>query len=229
MALRLLLVEDHAAFRGALKLLLNLRPGMRVVAECGSIAGCRALGDRLGAVDLALLDLMLPDGDGAGLIALLRGANPEVRVLILSASIEPGLGERMAEAGADGVLDKTTALTGIVAEVVRLAGRRTRSSRGEDARQRRVALDAAQQSRIEALARSRGLSCGACGSRDLFSGEEALLGPDRGARVEMRCGRGAAHPGSAGGARLFAISPEEARRVGLGQGPDAPPRGAGRR
>jgi DNA-binding NarL/FixJ family response regulator len=122
MVLRLLLVEDHAAFRGALKLLLDLRPGMRVVAECGSLAGCRALGDLLKTIDLALLDLMLPDGDGAGLIAVLRGANPEVKVLILSASIEPGLGERMAEAGADAVLNKATALTEVVAEVGRLAG-----------------------------------------------------------------------------------------------------------
>ena len=215
MVLRLLLVEDHAAFRGALKFVLNLSPGMRVVAECGSIAECRALGDRLRAIDLALLDLMLPDGDGTGLIALLRGANPEVRVLVLSASIEPRLRERMAEAGADGVLDKTTAVTGIVAEVARLAGRRTRSSTEGDTRQRRVSLDAAQQSRLEALARSRGLACGAC-ARDLFSGEEALLTPDRGARVEMRCSRSAAHSGSAGGARLFALSPEEAQRVGLG-------------
>ena len=111
--LRLLLVEDHAAFRGALKLVLDLRPGMRVVAECGSVAECRALGDLLKAIDVALLDRMLPDGDGADLVAVLRGANPGVRVLILSASIEAGLPERMAEAGADGVLNKTTALTGI--------------------------------------------------------------------------------------------------------------------
>jgi DNA-binding NarL/FixJ family response regulator len=118
--LRLLLVEDHVTFRQALKFVLNLGPGMRVVTECGSVAECRALGDRLRAIDLALLDLMLPDGDGAGLVPVLRGANPEVRVLVLTASIEPGLRERMAEAGADGVLDKTNALTGVVAEVARL-------------------------------------------------------------------------------------------------------------
>ena len=35
MALRLLLVEDHVAFRGAVKFVLDLRTGMRVVGECG--------------------------------------------------------------------------------------------------------------------------------------------------------------------------------------------------
>ena len=118
--LRLLLVEDHASFRQALKFLLNLRPDMRVVAECGSLAGCRAL-EGLGSVDVALLDLMLPDGDGTELIVVLRGADPGVKVLVLSASIEPGLAERVAEAGADGVLNKAAALTEIVAEVARLA------------------------------------------------------------------------------------------------------------
>ena len=122
MALRLLLVEDHAALRGALRLLLELGPGMGVVAECGSVAGCRALGDLLETVGLALLDLMLPDGDGAGLVAVLRGANPKARVLVLTASIEPGLPEGMAQAGADGLLDKATPLTEIVSEVGRLAG-----------------------------------------------------------------------------------------------------------
>ena len=118
--LRLLLVEDHAAFRGALALLLNLRPGMRVVAQCGSLAGCRALGGLLSTVDVALVDLFLPDGEGTEFIAILRGANPSVRVLVLTASLEPGLQGRMAEAGADGVLDKTAALSEIASEVARL-------------------------------------------------------------------------------------------------------------
>ena len=123
--LRLLLIEDHAAFRAALALLLNLRPGMRVVAQCGSLSGCRALGhDLLRTVDVALLDLFLPDGEGTELIAVLRGANPSVGVLVLTASLEPGLRGRMAEAGADGVLDKTAALSEIASEVAHLgAGR----------------------------------------------------------------------------------------------------------
>jgi DNA-binding response OmpR family regulator len=49
--------------------------------------------------DVAVLDLGLPDRDGGDLIADLRRANPEVGVLILSASLE-----RAAEA--DEIMDK---------------------------------------------------------------------------------------------------------------------------
>ena len=44
-----------------------------------------------------------------------------MKVLVLTASIEPGLRERAAEAGADGVLDKSAELAEIAATVARLA------------------------------------------------------------------------------------------------------------
>jgi DNA-binding NarL/FixJ family response regulator len=120
--LRLLLVEDHAAFRGALALLLDLRPGMRVVAQCGSLAGCRALGGLLTPWTSRSWTSSCPTARGRSSSPVLRGANPSVRVLILTASIEPGLAGRMAEAGADGVLDKTAALSEIASEVARWGG-----------------------------------------------------------------------------------------------------------
>ena len=122
--LRLLLVEDHTLFRGTLALMLRLQPDMEVVAECGSVAECRALGGLLGSVDVALLDLLLPDGKGTELVAVLREANPEAKALILSTSIETELAERLPEAGADGVLDKMTPMTAIASEVRRLVGTR---------------------------------------------------------------------------------------------------------
>lgn len=36
--LRILLVEDHAAFRGALARLLNRQPDLEVTSQCGSLA-----------------------------------------------------------------------------------------------------------------------------------------------------------------------------------------------
>ena len=118
--LRLLLVEDHAAFRDALARLLNRQPDLEVRSQCGSLAECRSLRG-FADIDVALLDLRLPDGDGAELIGELHQANPHVKVLILTASVEAGLLVRMAEAGADGVLDKTSLPQELVAEVKRLA------------------------------------------------------------------------------------------------------------
>jgi DNA-binding NarL/FixJ family response regulator len=119
--LRLLLVEDHAAFRTALAFLVGRQPGMEVLAQCASLSEARAFGG-LAAVDVALLDLVLPDGRGTELVAVLRGANPDVKVLILSASIDPGVRERATEAGADGLLDKMAPMREIAAEIRRLTG-----------------------------------------------------------------------------------------------------------
>ncbi len=81
--------------------------------------------------------------------------------------------------------------------------------------QRRI-LDGGQQRRIEELARARGVTCTGCGSGDLSSGEEAHRTLNHGARVELQCTNEAAHPGGAGSVQGFAISPEEAQRIGLG-------------
>jgi DNA-binding NarL/FixJ family response regulator len=118
---RLLLIDDHAAFRECLALLLDRQPDLEVVAQCGSLADCRDLGGGLSDVDVALLDLALPDGDGAELIEVLRGTNHRVKVLILSANVEPDLSARMAGVCADGVLEKTTSPAGLTAEVRRVA------------------------------------------------------------------------------------------------------------
>lgn len=121
--LRLLLADDHATYRGILTKVLNLQPGMEVVAQCGSLSECGHLEDGLlRTVDVALLDLNLPDGEGTDLVAVLRMANPVMRVLMLSAGVEPRLRERAAEVGADGVLDKMTPLPELASEIGRVAG-----------------------------------------------------------------------------------------------------------
>ena len=117
-----MLVEDHAFFRETLASVLGRHPGIEVVAQAGSVSGCRALGGVLGSVDVALLDLGLPDGRGTELLEVLRAANPSVRVLFLSASIESGMQERVVAAGANGLLNKMASPTEIASEVGRLAG-----------------------------------------------------------------------------------------------------------
>ena len=113
---RILLTEDHAAFRKALAFMLEREPGLEVAAQAGSVAEVRASDN--GGFDVAVVDLMLPDGDGTEVIRELREANPDLSILTLSADRDPG---RALEAGADETLGKDASLTDIVAAVVRLA------------------------------------------------------------------------------------------------------------
>jgi DNA-binding NarL/FixJ family response regulator len=117
---RVMLVEDHTAFRQSLAALLSQEPDLEVVAQAGSLAEARELLDT--PLDVAVLDLSLPDGDGRDLIGELRQSNAGISVLILTVTIRPGHLEEVLKAGADGVLHKVASPQTIVEEVRRLAG-----------------------------------------------------------------------------------------------------------
>ena len=113
---RIFLAEDHAAFRKALAFMLEREAHYEVTAQAGSVAEARA--SNAAACDVAVIDLLLPDGDGTEVIRELRATNPDARILSLSVSRDPG---RALEAGADEVLGKDASLSSVVATVRRLA------------------------------------------------------------------------------------------------------------
>jgi len=117
---RVMLVEDHAAFRQSLAALLSQEPDLEVVAQAGSLAEARQMLNT--PLDVAVLDLSLPDGDGRELIGELRQRNAGISVLVLSVTIRPGHLEEVMKAGADAVLHKVASPPTIVEEVRRLAG-----------------------------------------------------------------------------------------------------------
>ena len=115
--IRVLLVEDHASFRQALAFMLEREPGFEVAAQVGSLAEARQLnGEVLENVEVAIVDLALPDGDGLELIEDFS-SEPRMTTLVLSASLEPGRFARAVEAGASGVLHKSTPIKDIVEAV----------------------------------------------------------------------------------------------------------------
>jgi DNA-binding NarL/FixJ family response regulator len=116
---RVMLVEDHLSFRQSLALLLSREPDLEVVAQAGSLAEARELLDT--PLDVAVLDLNLPDGDGRDLIGELHRANEGISVLVLSVTLRPGRLEEVLKAGADAVLHKVASPPTIVEEVRRLA------------------------------------------------------------------------------------------------------------
>jgi DNA-binding NarL/FixJ family response regulator len=117
-----MLVEDHADFRDLMAAFLGREPDLEVVAEAESLAEARSYAKAVG-IDVAVLDLGLPDGNGADLIADFRDANSGVAVLVLSASLDSNSHERATEAGADEILDKLASPTEVVGAVRRLGSR----------------------------------------------------------------------------------------------------------
>ncbi len=103
--IRIMLVEDQVDFRHLMATLLGRQADLEVVAQAGSLAEARRLA-ATAEFDVAVLDLGLPDGNGADLIAELRRASPRVGVLILSASLDAKNLKKTTEAGADEMLDK---------------------------------------------------------------------------------------------------------------------------
>jgi len=121
---RLLLVEDHAAFRQTLALVFDQQPDFEVVAQAGSLAEARRVMRRREA-DLGVIDLGLPDGEGFELIEQLREANPHFAALVLTASMDKAEHARAIEAGAAGVLHKSSEVEDIMGAARRLAAGET--------------------------------------------------------------------------------------------------------
>jgi DNA-binding NarL/FixJ family response regulator len=86
---RVLLVDDHASIREALASAFEQEAGFKVVGQAGSIAEVRRiLEETEQLIDVAVIDLGLPDGYGCDLIPELRAANPQAQALVLSASLD---------------------------------------------------------------------------------------------------------------------------------------------
>ena len=120
---RVMIVEDHADFRDLMEVLLGRQPDIDILGQAGSLAEARDQAARL-ELDVAILDLGLPDGSGADLIADLRRASPGMRVMVLSASLDPVGIEKARSAGADEILDKLTPVEEVLATVRRLGYKR---------------------------------------------------------------------------------------------------------
>jgi DNA-binding NarL/FixJ family response regulator len=118
---RVLLVEDHVSFRQALAFMFEREPEFEVVGQVGSVDEVRKLpSGLLKDVEVAVVDLALPDGDGLELIEDLSSNEPQIMTLVLSASLESGRFARAIEAGAGGVLHKSTPIKDIIEAVRRL-------------------------------------------------------------------------------------------------------------
>ena len=117
--IRILLVDDHEIVRRGLRDLLEMNEDLRVVAEAGSLAEAEAVDVR--ALDVAVLDVRLPDGSGVDLCRTLRERHPGLACLILTSFADNEAMNAAVLAGARGYVLKNVHSEELVDAIRRVA------------------------------------------------------------------------------------------------------------
>jgi DNA-binding NarL/FixJ family response regulator len=116
------LVEDQVMFRSMLRGLLIEECKGRVVLEAGSLGEVRSHVAMLSAVDVLLLDIRLPDGDGLDFLDELSRLHMSVPVLLLSSSCEDFVVHRVSRSFAQGFVHKDEQTKVLITAIQMVAG-----------------------------------------------------------------------------------------------------------
>lgn len=105
--IRVVVVDDHPMVRLGLNAFLSTQPDITVVGDAAN--GTDAIHRCVEAKpDVILMDMLMPDLDGAAATTRIKEACPQSRVVVLTSFAEPELVKRALEAGALSYLLKDT-------------------------------------------------------------------------------------------------------------------------
>jgi two-component system response regulator NreC len=121
MAIRVLVVDDHAVVRSGIKLLLDRHDDIEVVGEAGN-AQDAVFRVRELAPDVILLDLVMPGESGIEVLPKLLQEASGAKVLVLSMQDEPSYVREAFAAGASGYVLKEAVDEEVVTAVREIAG-----------------------------------------------------------------------------------------------------------
>jgi DNA-binding NarL/FixJ family response regulator len=107
---RLILVDDHAIFREALRTMLSAEADIEVVGEAGNGREAMRLAREL-EPHVMVLDIGMPDMNGIEATAAIVARSPGVKVIALSTHQDRRFVTEMIKAGASGYVVKTAAST----------------------------------------------------------------------------------------------------------------------
>lgn len=105
MTVSVLVLDDHEVVRDGLRTLIDADPDLVLVAEAGTVSEARLL-LTVHQPDVALLDIVLPDGDGVQLCREVDSLSPSTACLLLTSFPDPRARLSAAIAGAAGYLAK---------------------------------------------------------------------------------------------------------------------------
>jgi DNA-binding NarL/FixJ family response regulator len=106
--MKILVVDDHVLIREALRSVLQeLRPDAVVIEASSCLEAAGLALAHSGELELILLDLSLPDGDGFELLAKMRSLYPSVAAVVLSATKDRETVVKSLDLGALGFIPKS--------------------------------------------------------------------------------------------------------------------------
>lgn len=114
--IRVMLVDDHDMVRRGLAAFLQVKPGLQLVGEARdgveALDVCREV-----RPDVILMDLVMPEMDGAAATKAIRDRYPSVQVIALTSFQEKDLIREALEAGAIGYLLKNVTVDELEAAI----------------------------------------------------------------------------------------------------------------
>jgi PAS domain S-box-containing protein len=114
--LRILLVDDHKIMRDGLAALIGEQVDLQVVGQAGdghqAVEMARGLGP-----DVVVMDVAMPTMPGDEAARQIKAILPQTRIVALSMFEEPGVAQRMRDAGAEIYLPKTAPSDGLLAAI----------------------------------------------------------------------------------------------------------------
>jgi DNA-binding NarL/FixJ family response regulator len=103
--IRIVIADDHFVVRQGLASLLSPRNGMEVIGEAATGREAVNLARQLNP-DVILMDMSMPEMDGPEAIKLIKQANPQARILVLTSFGDSNRVSEAVQAGALGYLLK---------------------------------------------------------------------------------------------------------------------------
>lgn len=116
---RIVVCDDHSAFRELVSMVLGLENGIEVVGEAAD--GVEAIeAVRLHTPDVLLLDVAMPNMDGLEALPFVRDACPATQVVMVTAFGSESIRERALAAGAVAFIEKGLDVTELVEQITQI-------------------------------------------------------------------------------------------------------------
>ena len=105
-SINILLVEDQLLTRMGMGMALDSSTGCCIVAEADSVHEAKNQLKQRQDIDVVLLDLMLPDGNGTEVVQFLHQRGSDIKVLVISADTNKETILQLVEMGITGFISK---------------------------------------------------------------------------------------------------------------------------